>query len=75
MKVEEIIENQVHMENKGIILLLVSLVCIISAISKLLIGTTISVYRKEEFKSFCASKYSWVLLLLSCTIIVIILLL
>lgn len=75
LKIEGIMENQVHMENKGIIILLLSFVCSILAISKLLIGMSMSVCRREEFRSFCTSNFSWILLLLSCSIIGVILLL
>ncbi|KAK3225904.1 hypothetical protein Dsin_005766 [Dipteronia sinensis] len=76
LNVERIMENQVHMEYKGIIILLVSWVCIILTISKLFVEMTMSVCRKEpEFRSFCTSNFSWILLLLSCSIIGIILLL
>ncbi|KAL5751495.1 hypothetical protein ACOSQ2_022002 [Xanthoceras sorbifolium] len=76
LKMERIMENQVHMENKGIVVLLVSLVCIILAISKLFVEITMSVCRKEqEFRSSCTSNFSWIVLLLSCSIIGIILLL
>ncbi|KAH7565690.1 hypothetical protein JRO89_XS08G0001200 [Xanthoceras sorbifolium] len=76
LKMERIMENQVHMENKGIVVLLVSLVCIILAISKLFVEITMSVCRKEqEFRSSCTNNFSWIVLLLSCSIIGIILLL
>lgn len=72
-EVEKVQRNQVHMENKGIIIFLVCSFFGLLALIKLLVDTVLSNYRSESSRKFCSESYSWYFLLLSSTITIIIL--
>ncbi|KAJ4715764.1 Galactose-binding domain-like [Melia azedarach] len=65
-KVESILGNQVHMENKEIIVLLISLFCSMLASVKLFVDMTGSICRRKlEFRKFLRTNLS-LILVLSC---------
>lgn len=72
-EVEKVQRNQVHMENKGIIIFLVCSFFGLLAVVKLLVDTVLSNYRSENSRKFCSESYSWYFLLLSSTLTIIIL--
>lgn len=72
-EVEKVQRNQVHMENKGIVIFLVCSVFGLLALVKLLVDTVLSNYRSENSRKFCSESYSWYFLFLSSTITIIIL--
>lgn len=72
-EVEKVQRNQVHMENKGIVIFLVCSFFGLLALFKLLVDTVLSNYRSENSRKFCSESYSWYFLLLSSTITIIIL--
>lgn len=72
-EVEKVQRNQVHMENKGIVIFLVCSFFGLLALVKLLVDTVLSNYRSENSRKFCSESYSWYFLLLSSTITIIIL--
>ncbi|KAK9292466.1 hypothetical protein L1049_020439 [Liquidambar formosana] len=72
--VKRVLENQVHMENKGNIVLLLSLICGFLAIIKLFVDMAVSLCRRQKSGNFCGTN-SWIILLLHCSIVGIILLL
>lgn len=74
-EVAKVRENQVHMENKGIVIFLVSLTFGLIAIARLFLDKVLFVIyssknRSEDSKT---ADRSWMFLLLSCTIIIVIL--
>ncbi|KAK4341264.1 hypothetical protein RND71_039765 [Anisodus tanguticus] len=72
-EVEKVQRNQVHMENKGIVIFLVCSFFGLLALIKLLVDTVLSNYRSENSRKFCSESYSWYFLLLSSTITITIL--
>lgn len=76
-EVAKVRENQVHMENKGIVIFLVSLIFGSFAISRLFLDKVLFAFysknRSEESSSKVVADRSWIYLLLSCTIIIVIL--
>ncbi|XP_059297350.1 SUN domain-containing protein 4 [Lycium ferocissimum] len=73
MEVEKVKRNQVHMENKGIVILLICSFFGLLALIRLLVDTVLSNYRSENSRKFCSESYSWYFLLLSSTFTIIIL--
>lgn len=75
-EVAKVRENQVHMENKGIVIFLVALTFGILAISRLFLDKILFAFysknRSEESSSKMADR-SWIYMLTSCTIIIVIL--
>lgn len=66
MTAERMLDNQVHMENKEIIVLLISLFCSVLATIKLFVDTTRVVCRgKQEFKRFLRTNFALIFVLLS----------
>lgn len=78
-KVERVLENQISMENKGIAVFLVCLIFGFLAFMRLFVDMLLSVYtafsvqRTEKAEKFCFMGSSWLFLLLSCSIIILIL--
>lgn len=76
-EVAKVRENQVHMENKGIVIFLVSLIFGSFAIARLFLDKVLFAFysknRSEESSSKVVADRSWIYLLLSCTIIIVIL--
>lgn len=72
-EVKKVQRNQVHMENKGIVIFLVCSFFGLLALVKLLVDTVLSNYRSENSRKFCSESYSWYFLLLSSAITIIIL--
>ncbi|OIT20074.1 PREDICTED: SUN domain-containing ossification factor-like [Nicotiana attenuata] len=72
-EVEKVQRNQVHMENKGIVIFLICSFFGLLALVRLLVDTVLSNYWSENSRKFCSESYSWYFLLLSCTITIIIL--
>lgn len=64
LKVERILENQKHMENKEIIVLLISLVCTVFATFKLFADMTSVCRRKQDLWIFGQTNISWIFALL-----------
>ncbi|KAJ0081151.1 hypothetical protein Patl1_12421 [Pistacia atlantica] len=64
LKVERILENQEHVENKEIIVLLISLVCSIFATFKLFADMTSVFRRKQDLGIFCRTNIPWIFALL-----------
>lgn len=66
MTAERMLDNQVHMENKEIIVLLISLFCSALATVKLFVDTMRVVCRgKQEFKRFLRTNFALIFVLLS----------
>ncbi|GKV12378.1 hypothetical protein SLEP1_g23529 [Rubroshorea leprosula] len=80
-KVEEVQEKQMTMENKGIIVFLVCLIFGFLALMRLLVDMLLNIYeilcdqRTEKSRKFCymSSSWSWLLLLCSCCLIILVL--
>lgn len=73
---ERILENEAHMENKGIIVFLVSFLCCILAVVKLVVDMITDICRgKEKVGNFCKAKLPWISVLSISTTVGIILLL
>lgn len=79
LKVEKVQENQVSMENKGIIVFLICLIFGIFALLRLFVDILLSVYMALSERTtqkpgkFCSVRSSWLFLLVSCSIIILIL--
>nr|GLL42435.1 uncharacterized protein slp1-like isoform X1 [Ipomoea trifida] len=73
LKVEEVRKNQVHMESKGIVILIVCLLFGILAVVRMFIHMVFAIFRSENSRKFCAIDSSWFFLLMSCITTVIIL--
>ncbi|KAF6175353.1 hypothetical protein GIB67_000377 [Kingdonia uniflora] len=75
LEVERVRKNQVHMENKGSVIFFLSLIFGLISIVKLFIDMiTMSLCRIQKSGKFSGMKSSWLLLLLTCSIVVIVLL-
>ncbi|KAJ0510618.1 putative Galactose-binding-like domain superfamily, SUN domain-containing protein [Helianthus annuus] len=74
-EVAKVRENQVHMENKGIVIFLVSLTFGLLAVARLFLDKVLFVlYSKHRSeKTSKTEDRSWIFLLLSCTIVIVIL--
>lgn len=76
-EVAKVRENQVHMENKGIVIFLVALTFGSIAIARLFLDKVLFAFysknRSEESSSKVVADRSWVYLLSSCTIVIVIL--
>ncbi|KAL4561316.1 hypothetical protein LXL04_033480 [Taraxacum kok-saghyz] len=77
-EVAKVRENQVHMENKGIVIFLVSLTFGLIAIARLFLDKVLSgfyskIRSEEETSGKMVADRSWVYLLLSCTIVIVLL--
>ncbi|KAI3841248.1 hypothetical protein MKW92_023463 [Papaver armeniacum] len=74
-EVERVLKNQSSMENKGVVILLVSLIFGCIALSKIMIELVLNLLRIQKSGKFTVTSSSlWLVLLLSCSIVVIILL-
>ncbi|CAJ1958505.1 unnamed protein product [Sphenostylis stenocarpa] len=75
-EVEKVRENQVSMENKGVVVYCVCVIFSFLAILRLSLDMIMSIYRVLSFerkipsRKFCQGTSSWFLLLLSCSIII-----
>ncbi|KAL5704029.1 hypothetical protein ACHQM5_022506 [Ranunculus cassubicifolius] len=69
--VRKVLENQRHMEHKGLVIFILSFIFGCLAFTKVLIDMVVSVFRIQEIspRKFCGIRSSWFVLLLSCTII------
>ncbi|XP_057973091.1 SUN domain-containing protein 4 [Malania oleifera] len=72
-EVEKVQKNQIHLENKGVMVFLVSLIFGLLAFLRLFIDTVLSIYRLSRSGKFCWTSSSWLFLLLSCCIVLVIL--
>ncbi|KAJ9558579.1 hypothetical protein OSB04_013193 [Centaurea solstitialis] len=75
-EVAKVRENQVHMENKGIVIFLVSLIFGSLAVARLFLGRVLFVLHSKKNRleeGSRSSDRSWMFLLSSCTIIIVIL--
>ncbi|KAJ4967583.1 hypothetical protein NE237_019432 [Protea cynaroides] len=72
-EVQKVQDYQLHMENKGLAVFLTSLIFGFLALAKLLIDMLVSLCRIEKSGKFCWMSSLWLVLLLSCSIIVFIL--
>ncbi|XP_061337415.1 SUN domain-containing protein 4 [Gastrolobium bilobum] len=78
-EVEQVRENQVSLENKGVVVFLVCVIFSLLAILRLFLDMVMSIYGVLSFdrtinsSKFCQGTSSWYLLLLSCSIIIFIL--
>ncbi|XP_026389552.1 SUN domain-containing protein 4-like [Papaver somniferum] len=74
-EVERVLKNQSSMENKCVVILVVSLIFGCIALSKIIIELVINLLRIQKSGKFTVTSSSlWLVLLLSCSIVVIILL-
>ncbi|KAJ9145883.1 hypothetical protein P3X46_028211 [Hevea brasiliensis] len=79
LMVERVRDNQISMENKGITVFFICLFFGFLAFAKLLVDILLSIYkassvqRTEKSGEFCWMSSSWLLLLFSCSIILLIL--
>ncbi|KAK9741058.1 hypothetical protein RND81_03G078900 [Saponaria officinalis] len=72
--VRRVRENQLYMENRGIVVFLISIVFGVLAVVMLFRDLLVySVYRSQDPRKFCWSTSSWMFLFLSCSTIIIIL--
>uniref|UniRef100_A0A5B6YN45 SUN domain-containing protein n=1 Tax=Davidia involucrata TaxID=16924 RepID=A0A5B6YN45_DAVIN len=71
LEVAKVRENQIHMENKGIVVFLVSLIFGLLALVRLFVDMVLSVYRSDKSRKFWSMDSSWLFLLLSCSIVII----
>lgn len=71
--VKKVLENQLYMESKGIVVFLASLVFGFLAIVILFKDMVYDLYRLEKSRKFCWTKSSWLLLFLSCSTTLVIL--
>ncbi|XP_030471634.2 SUN domain-containing protein 4-like isoform X1 [Syzygium oleosum] len=75
-EMETILDTQEHMENKGILVLLLTLICGFLSAIKLIVDLTVNMFSgKQKFVMFPHSRSSWIFLLLYCALVGIILLL
>lgn len=75
-EMETILDTQEQMENKGILVLLLTLICGFLSALKLIIDLTVNIFSgKQKFVMFPHSRSSWIFLLLYCAIVGVILLL
>ncbi|XP_042492812.1 SUN domain-containing protein 4-like isoform X2 [Macadamia integrifolia] len=72
-EVEKIRYDQKHMENKGLAVFLISFIFGLLSMVKLFIDVLVSLCRIQKSGQFCGTSSSWLVLLLSCSIIVLIL--
>ncbi|KAJ7982572.1 Galactose-binding domain-like [Quillaja saponaria] len=78
-EVEKVQENQAALENKGIVVFMICLVFLLLASVRLLLDIAMSVYKILSFDrtaksgKFCPGSCSWLFLLCSCSIIILIL--
>ncbi|KAI3874861.1 hypothetical protein MKW98_019434 [Papaver atlanticum] len=74
-EVERVLKNQSYMENKGVVILLVSFIFGCIALSKIITELVLNLLRIQKSGKFTVTSSSlWLVLLLSCSIVVIILL-
>nr|GMD19458.1 SUN domain-containing protein 4-like isoform X1 [Ipomoea batatas]GME19596.1 SUN domain-containing protein 4-like isoform X1 [Ipomoea batatas] len=73
LKVEEVQQRQVYMESKGIIIFLVCLIFGMLAVLRVFIDLVLSIFRSENSRKFWSKDSSWIFLLSSCSITIIIL--
>ncbi|KAA8521118.1 hypothetical protein F0562_011729 [Nyssa sinensis] len=66
LDVAKVRENQIHMDNKGIVIFLICLICGLLALVRLFMDMVFSVYKSETSRKFCSTDSSWLFLLLSC---------
>ncbi|XP_058782731.1 SUN domain-containing protein 4-like [Vicia villosa] len=72
-EVEKVIENQVNLENKGVLVFCVCVIFSLFAILKLSLDMIMSICGAIKSRKFCKCSSSWFILLLSCNIIIFIL--
>ncbi|XP_043719754.1 SUN domain-containing protein 4-like isoform X2 [Telopea speciosissima] len=72
-EVEKVQYNQVHMENKGLAVFLISFIFGFLSMVKLFIDVVVGLCRIQKSSKFWGKSSSWLVLLLSCSIIVLIL--
>ncbi|KAK4413451.1 SUN domain-containing protein 4 [Sesamum alatum] len=73
LEVEKVRRNQLHMENKGIVIFLVCVGFGFLALIRSFVDMIPNVNRCEDSRKFCSKRSSWFYLLLCCSITVIIL--
>ncbi|PIN11624.1 hypothetical protein CDL12_15780 [Handroanthus impetiginosus] len=73
LEVESVRRNQLHLENKGIVIFLVCVVFGFLALIRSFAEIIPSVNRFENSRKFCSERSSWFYLLLSCSITIILL--
>ncbi|KAI3464255.1 hypothetical protein Pfo_020918 [Paulownia fortunei] len=73
LEVERVRRNQLHLENKGIVIFLVCVAFGFLALVRSFADMISNVNRSENSRKFCSEKSSWFYLLLSCSITIIIL--
>ncbi|XP_042479284.1 SUN domain-containing protein 4-like [Macadamia integrifolia] len=71
-EVQKVRDNQVHMENKSLAVFLTSFIFGFLALVKLFIDMLVSLCRIQKSGKFCWMSSSWLVLLLSCSIIALI---
>ncbi|CAK8564724.1 unnamed protein product [Lathyrus sativus] len=72
-EVERVLENQVSLENKGVLVFCVCVIFSLFAILKLSLDMIMSIDGAIKSRKFCQCSSSWFILLLSCNIIIFIL--
>ncbi|KAI3984593.1 hypothetical protein MKX01_040470 [Papaver californicum] len=73
-EVERVLKNQSNLENKGVVILLVSLIFGCTALSKIIIELVLNLLRIQKSGKFTETGSLWLVLLLSCSIVIVILL-
>ncbi|KAK6937956.1 SUN domain [Dillenia turbinata] len=72
-EVKKVRENQIFMENKGVVIILLSLTLGMMALVWLFIDMAMRIYSSKGSRKFCTMSSSWFALLLSCSLIMFIL--
>ncbi|GFQ05799.1 uncharacterized protein slp1 [Phtheirospermum japonicum] len=70
LEVEKVRRNQLHLENKGIIIFLI---CVVFGFLGIVRSFANVVSRSDNSRKFCSERSSWFYLLLSCSIIILVL--
>ncbi|KAI3985733.1 hypothetical protein MKX01_030647 [Papaver californicum] len=74
-EIAKVLKNQIYMENKGVVILLVSIIFGCIALSKLVIDLVVNLFRiQNKSEKFIQISSSWLVLMLSSSIVVIMLL-
>ncbi|CAI9757788.1 unnamed protein product [Fraxinus pennsylvanica] len=73
LEVEKVWKNQLHIENKGIVVFLLCIVFAFFALLRILTDMIFSVYGTQNSRKFCSNGSSWFYLLVSSSVTMIIL--
>jgi hypothetical protein len=78
-EVEKVREKQVSVDNKGVVIFLICIIFSLLALVRLFIDIAVSVYTAfgvhttDKSRKFCSMSSSWIFLLVSCILVLLIL--